>query len=259
MPSRLAVVAGSVVVLVATTGAPHVGASADDQARLDAAIAGFEQRMTNAGWTSQAPADDDDGASIDLDIDEMSEEDAAFAECFGELGVPVEGDLEELPGETARSESDDYAFVETSEASETTELFSFDFDGETISAFAVSVDESELATVERFVEVFGAKETADCLQSAFDSLMAGEIEGADVPVDFDVEVTTASDLGIGDQNARFELSLSGEVMGFSVDTVTQLVMSRVGSDLVAVAYVALGEAVSGIDPVEELQLLVDEL
>ena len=55
----------------------------------------------------------------------------------------------------------------------------------------------------------------------------------------DVEVATASDLGIGDQNARFELSLSGNVMGFSLDTSSQLVMARVGNDLVAVVHAVL--------------------
>ena len=260
MRSRIAIVAGSVALLAVTTGALPVGASADDQARLDAAIDAFGERMTDAGWTSEGSTDDDEPSDdVDVDVDEMSEEDAAFAECFDELGIPIEGDLEEFPGETARSESDEYSFDATPEVSETTELFAIDFEGETISAFAVTVDESGTDTVEQFVEVFGSEETSDCLRSAFESMMAGDIEDTDVPVDFDVEVTTASDLGIGDQSARFELSLAGEVMGFSLDTVSQLVMARVGSDLVAVAHVVLGGADSAIDPVEELRLLVDSL
>ena len=80
-------------------------------------------------------------------------------------------------------------------------MFSIDVEGETISAFAITVDESGTDTVEQFVEVFGSEETSECLRSAFESLMASDMEDTDVPVDFDVEVTTASDLGIGDRVA----------------------------------------------------------
>jgi hypothetical protein len=261
MRQRHVLLAGSIALLVVAVGAHPAVASADDEARLDAVIDAFEQRMVDAGWTGDGVEDDDDDSSDDLGdeaVEELSEEDEAMAACFGDLGIPIEGDLEEFPGETARSESDEFSYDPTSGAPVTTELFSFDFTGETISAFAVSVDETGLETLEQFVAVFGSEETGECLRREFEAQMTGGIT-TDVPAEMDVDVTTSSDLGIGDQSSQFDLALSGDVMGLSFDTTSQLLMSRVGNDLVAIAYVALGGAESGIDPVEELEQLADSL
>ena len=52
----------AVSVLIAAVCSPGLAgaAAADDQARLDEAIDGFNERMTAAGWVSEGPADDDD-------------------------------------------------------------------------------------------------------------------------------------------------------------------------------------------------------
>jgi hypothetical protein len=66
---------------------------------------------------------------------ETSAEDAAFAACFDELGIPLEGDLEEFP---ARSHATSRTTTRSLRTPSVQDVFSFDLEGETIGAFALA-------------------------------------------------------------------------------------------------------------------------
>ena len=58
----------ALIAAVCTPGLAIAGA-AGDQARLDEAIDGFNERMIEAGWVSEGPADDEDEDEDDADDD----------------------------------------------------------------------------------------------------------------------------------------------------------------------------------------------
>jgi hypothetical protein len=231
-------------------------ASADDQARLDAVIEAFNDRMTAAGWQSQGPPPDDGDADVADD-----ESDEALQECFGALLalVPEGGDADEFPGETASRESDEFIYVPPTEGAVTTDAFSLDFDEEeTVSAFAGSVDDANVSTLTQFVETFGSKETVDCIHRELEAQMEAESADADIPVEFEVDVTNQADLGIGDHSSSIRFSFSIVFM-VPISVYAEIAVAQVGNDVVGVAHAVTGEPQSDFDPVAELQLLADSL
>jgi hypothetical protein len=245
----------SSVLVVAVVAAPAVAASAagDDQARLDAAIDGFSERMVEAGWESQGPADDDD------DEEEVSSDDEIVAECFADLGFIFEDlDADELPGQIATSESDEFSYAPAGDEASTTDFLSFDITEETASAFAASVDDANVDTLTRYIDILGDKSTGDCLREAFEEEMAAEAQDSDIPVEFDVNVASEGDLGIGEHSAALGYELSGEFF-VPINLDVDVVLAQVGNDVVGVAHLISGEPESGFDPRAELQSIVDSL
>jgi hypothetical protein len=246
-----------------------VGAAAtEEQARLDAAMDAFEARMTEAGWTSQGDDDDllgddelDDELEDDLDdvdVDEAAEDDA-FAACVGELGAVFEDfdDDDEFPGELARSESAEMIYAPEG-APATTEAFSFDLTEQTVAAFAVTVDDASAPVVTELLEVFGSKETSECLKQGFEEDLLEDAEDSDIPAEFEFEVTNEGDLGIGEHSAAISYQLSMVFM-VPITVNVDMVLAQVGNDMVAVFHVISGEQQTEFDPRTELQAILDSL
>jgi hypothetical protein len=247
------VTAAAVVFAAAALGWPGIAASAaaDEQERLDAAMEAFNERMTAAGWESQGPPEDED--------EEFTAGDEAFTECLGELADLFENfDAEEFPGQIAASTSDEFTYAPDTDGPATTEEFSFDLTEETASAFGATVDDASAATITQYIEVMGAKKTGDCMLRAMEAEMEADTEDSDVPVEFDVNVSTESDLGIGDHSAVFGFELSTVfIVPITIDA--EVVFAQVGNDFVGIAHLVAGESTSGFDPRVELQSIVDSL
>lgn len=240
-------------------------ATASDQAALDAAIESFNERMTAAGWVSQGPGDGVLGSG-DGEDDESSESDEAMAACFGGLPDLIQGleDDEELPGEIARSESDEFAFMLATDTPETTEsLFSIP-DEEEAAAFALSVDGANAALLAQFLDVLGAKETSECVTNALEAEMAPDPESTDsmdIPMEFEVDASTRGDLGVGEHSAEMTFGFSIDFLGIPFIADGRLMFASTGNHLVGVMHFVTGaaEPASGFDPLAELEALVDAI
>jgi hypothetical protein len=158
----------------------------------------------------------------------------------------------------AASSSDELSDDPSADDASTTEAFSLDLTGETVAAFAASVDDANIATVTEFIEVIGAKETGDCMRAAFEAEMALEPDDSEVPVEFEISVTNEGDLGIGDRSAALGYELTA-VFIMPIEIELDVVFSQVGSDVVGLVHTVSGEPTSGFDPVVELQAIVDSL
>jgi hypothetical protein len=258
MKSRRMATAMLATATVVCATASLARAASDDEARLDAAMEAFNERMTAAGWESEGPVDDDDDDD-DADAEAEGAGDEALRECFGEMPAIFEDlDADEFPGQTASSESEEFLWASPADATATTEAFSLDLTEETAGAFAATVDDANVATVTEFIEVFGAKETGDCIREGLEAEMAAESEDSEIAVEFDINVSNEGDLGIGEHSAA---------LGFEVSTVfmvpitlrADVVFAQVGNDIVGVAYTATGDPQSDFDARAELQLIVDSL
>jgi hypothetical protein len=228
-----------------------VRAAADDQQRLDAAMDAFDDRMTAAGWESQGPPPEDDD-------DAFGAGDEVVAECLDELAELFE-DLNdnEFPGQVAMSTSDEFSFV-PADAPATTAEFSLDVSGETTSAVSATVDDANVASVTQYIDVLGSKETGDCLRQAMEASMEAESEDSDIPFEFEFNVSTEGNLGIGDHSAALSYELSA-VFIVPISFAAEAVFAQSGNDFAAVVHVVEGEPQSGFDPRAELQTIVDSL
>jgi len=260
----LAAATGAILLLVA--GASPAAAQAattptGDQARLDAAIEAFEQRMTDAGWVGEPAEEGDDAAEGE---DDSALGDDELNACLGELAVIFENvDSEEFPGQTGMRESLEFTYLPEGAVPETTEEFSFDLEAEeTAAAIAVSVEDSGVELLDSFVDKIGAKETGDCMREAMEAEMAADATDEEMPVgDFSFEVENEADLGVGDRSARLTFDLAVELMGIELAFDVDMYLVRVGHDLVIVIHGTFGEVetMSGFDPLAELQTIVDSL
>src|SRR5688572_23784587 len=120
---------------LAASGA--VSASAEDQANAQAAIAGFNERLTEAGGESSGPPD-----TTPVDPEEFAAENPG-SECFGPfaMGLDPGGHVE---GETARADSDHFSLPGDEGTDE-------------IDAGVVVVDEDHEETLHEFVETLGSE------------------------------------------------------------------------------------------------------
>ena len=259
------IVAGTAMaVIVSASASPafaQAPSQAGDQARLDAVIDSFEQRMTDAGWVG-APAEDDDADESDTDAESDAIGDDEFNQCFGELAAVLEDvDGEEFPGQTAMRESLEFTYVPDGAVPQTTEEF-FDLgDEETVAAFAASVDDTGTALLDQLVDAMGAKETGDCMREAMEADMASSSADEDVPAEFEFAVANEADLGVGERSARVQFGLDMNFMGMAMVFDFSMYMARVDRDLVMLMHGTFGtpEELSGFDPLAELQTLVDAL
>jgi hypothetical protein len=234
-------------------------AASEDEARLDAAMEAFNERMTIAGWESQGPVDDEDDDDEDDDVDAEAEGDEAFVECLGELPAIFENlDADTFPGQAASSESEEFLWTPPSEATATTEELSFDLAEETAAAFAATVDDANVPTVTEFIEAFGAKDTGDCIREGLEAEMSAESEDSEIPVEFDVNVSNEGNLGIGDHSAALSFEVSTVFM-VPITLRADVVFAQVGNDIAGVSYTVTGDPQSDFDARAELQMIVDSL
>ena len=270
LPSKLmrrhvkSVFAGAACTVLLAAGVLPAVASADDQARVDAAIDAFEQRVTDAGWIGDPSADDEPDDTFDDEFEDDSDtSDDPFNECFGELsGLFEDAENAEFPGQTALRESREFTYAPEGAAPETTEEFSFELEAEeTIAAFAISVDESGADLLDSFVDTIGAKETGDCMREAMEGEMATSSSDEELVSELEFAVENEADIGIGDRSARVSFDMSATLMGIAFDLDFNMYLARVDRDLAMVVHGTVGdvETMSGLDPLAELQTVVDSL
>jgi hypothetical protein len=213
---------------------------AEDQAAADDAVAVFNERLTDAGWTSTGPPEVQDSSDF---------EGGGFGDCFGGFDLYLENTELRVDGETARAYSDQFTF--TGEGPETTEAIA---DFANAAALVITVDESSVEALDTFVAQLGSSETTECLSALpeFEEVAEGDMT-------VDVEWATESELGVGESSARFTASIdtSGAAGDFSFDLSYDV--ARVDRSLVLVLYGSSGASPVELDTAAELDAMVDAL
>jgi hypothetical protein len=223
-----------------------VSASADDQATADAAIAGFNERLTEAGGESSGPPD-----TTPIDPEEYAAENPG-SECFGEFatGLDPGGQVE---GETARADGDHFSLPGDDGTDE-------------VDASVVVVDEDHADIVRDFVDEIGSEDVATCLEEAFGALLESEAASAEEGSDETlpeysgtIEVDAESDIGVGDASAHVRIGTEITYGDESYTSNVDLYVAVSGRSLAGVTVVTVAEPATDFDPVAELEALVDSL
>jgi hypothetical protein len=238
--SRLLAVAVTPLAVGSSWFAGTATADPDDQAAAEAAVAVFNQRLTDAGWTSTGPI----AASEPIEPGE-----GEFGDCLGGFEVYFDNTELQIDDATARAFSDQF-FLMPSDPDSTDSM------GESGNAGAVvlTVADSAVGILDAFVARLGAEETAACIaeQPAYQSLSE---EDSTV----DSTITNESDLSVGDTSARLDVRLVSNYEGSELSFFATFVVARVDSSLVLVAIGGSGRAEVDVDPVAELAAMVDAL
>jgi hypothetical protein len=245
---RLPTIAAAALLAGAGLATAHTAtASADDQAAADAAIAAFNERMLGAGGVSDGPQDTEE-----IDPEEYEAENPG-SECFGEFatGLDAGGRLE---GETGRAFSDYFSFAAPEDSDQS--------GSDQVSAGIITVDEEHRGAIHDFVEVVGSGDVAACIEEAFTAMLVEEAAAAGTAAPEDpgsVEADAESDLGIGDASARIGITLSYNFEDVPYVFTIQAWVAAVDRTLVQISLSSDEEQVSDIDPVAELEALVDSI
>jgi hypothetical protein len=198
--------------------------SIDDQVEAEGAISVFNDRLTEAGWVSSGPP-------------ERAEprEDDPFSDCLSFAYVVFANTAQHLEGETARAVSDEFRSGDLDPDS-TDPVPDYGY----IAAGAFTVTRSSVEVLDDIITRLGATESATCLTEP------GNAQGD--------TATTTNDIGVGDSSARLDVSYS---VG-DLDQVTEsLLAARVDRSLVTMVVFTGGEFELDLDPVAELNAIVE--
>jgi hypothetical protein len=219
--------------VISLAGVARPATAADDQERIDAALASSSLRLLQAGFWSVGPGEQDGGF---------------VSTCLGGLDAP--GRLDQLPGEVARDVSNVYLFQPDAERSP--EI------GELLTVALITVDESSRDALDWFVLLLGSPETAECRHDEF--MRARDDDPGSADVDVQVSVQPLADLGIGDASARVYMGILFSRGGAEQAVRYTFLVSRVDRTLVVVRSARFGNGpVSGIQPQAELAAIVRSL
>ena len=212
-------------------GALPTTVDADDQAAADAAVALFNDRLTQAEWTSTGPF-------TESEPDETEE--TEFGTCLNGFELYLDYTDVRLDGETARAFSHNFEFA-SREPTPTDTVGDYGYAG----AVVITTDESAVATLDTFVAQLGDPDTVGCMmdQPAFDEIT-------------DVAITNQADVGVGDASARLDLAASMSYEGGELTTAATFAAARVDRSLVVVVAGGSGTAASALDPIAELAAMV---
>jgi hypothetical protein len=204
----------------------------DDQAAADAAVAVFNDRLADAGWTSQGPLTHS-GASA-------AGEESVFGPCVGGFDQYLDYPDRHFDGETARASSDDFerAGDDPTEAGNA-------------GAVVLTATETAVGVLDTFVERLGAPDTAACIAQLESFASTSEDEWS-----VETTVTNDADLGVGDASARLDIHVAMALEGSELTSAATFAAARVDRSLVVVAIGGSGPAVLGLDPVTELAAIV---
>ncbi len=252
---RLPVAIALAAITTAGFGTLTVATAANDQATADSAIAAFNDRMIAAGWVSEGPTEPED----------ESANDELFAGCerrFAAVNSVFTGDFE---GETAQAYSDSFVYVPEGSQPATTDLFDLSMDEEFAAALVASVDDDHRDELSLLVDMIGSPELVECVEQAFAEDMAPDssIASAELPVVERSEYTieNEADLGVGDASASLRIAFASEIMGEPFQYDITMYFAQVDRTLVGVltGYTGSVKPASGLDPLEELALLVEDV
>lgn len=243
------------------------------EARVAAAIEGFEERATELGFVDTGSSDgsttdtstaatgdtgDTGDTSSDTATDDtVSDEDELFAACDGEaIFAGIEDDF---PGSIAQQASNNFEF-RTAETDSTE--FSFSDIPEGVFATAVVIDPDSIKKADEIIDWFGLPETAECLSDALDDTLnqpqdpdSSSPSGAEISS----EVTNTDDLGIADNSSSMAFDIEIDVLGAPLTVHTDFVIARGGDSIAVIGSTNNGDPQSGFDAAEELSNLIDDL
>lgn len=232
------------------------------EARVAAAIEGFEERATELGFVDTGSSDGSTTAATDdtgdtATDDTVSDEDELFAACDGEaIFAGIEDDF---PGSIAQQASNNFEF-RTAETDSTE--FSFSDMPEGVLATAVVIDPESIEKADEIIDWFGLPETAECLSDALDDTLnqpqdpdSSSPSGAEISS----EVTNTDDLGIADNSSSMAFDIEIDVLGAPLTVHTDFVIARGGDSIAVIGSTNNGDPQSGFDAAEELSNLIDDL
>ena len=209
--------------------------SADDQELADQVIALFEDTVEGDGFTETTDTEEDN------EIEFASEECQQFAEA-------LPGDDEDLPGETASTESGEFEHGDITAG----ELM------ESVQAQTGFVEEpSQLDVV---FDAFRDDRFEDCIEEGFLASLeqSAEEDGTDLePGDISVEATEGT--GLGDESAGLEVEGSLSSQGFSFNYTLSMEAVRVGRSATLLMLVTIGDGEPTADLDALMGTMVDEI
>jgi hypothetical protein len=207
----------------------------DDQAAADAAVAVFNERLTDAGWTSHGP--------LMQSAPSQGADQSLFGTCLGGFEQYLDYTDRHFDGETARAVSDDFELV-TGDPDESG----------TAAAVVLTATDAGVGILDSFVERLGAPETVACV-----SQLTSFAPTSDAQSSLAATVTTDSDVGVGDSSARLDIRVAMTYQGNELTSSATFAASRLDRSLVVVAVGRSGAAGLGLDPVAELAAIVATL
>ncbi len=211
------------------------GAStANDQETADEAIAAVEQSLRDDGFSATTDEDEDDDLTFE------SEECREFDEAFP-------GDDEDLPGETASAESDDFERGELAPAGGVQE---------TVGAIVGLVEDAD--ALDPVLELLDDERLGGCLEEAFrigiEAAAADDQTGVEVG---DVEIEQLEPEGQGDAGGGVQLTGEFTASGFTFPFSFAFEFVRVDRALVGIVTSDVGSDQPTADRAALLEVLVD--
>jgi hypothetical protein len=204
---------------------------AEDQEIADAAIVAFESVLEGNGFTRSEDDDDDDDEPT-FESEECRELEAAF------------GDEDELPGEVASAESDDFERDDFAQ----TGVFEF-----ATASVGFVEDEEQLREILELMD----EDFAECFNELLEKEIAGDPdEGVEIG---DVRTDGIETSGVGDEAAAFGIKGNFAVQGIGFAMSFELEFVREGRAALSVMTAQVGAGDSRADRAELLQVLIDEL
>jgi hypothetical protein len=236
--SRLLALGAAAPLAFSAIGGMSATVDPDDQAAADAAVAVFNERLTDAGWTSHGP--------LTQSAAPEEGDESAFGTCLGGFELYLDYTDRHFDGETARAFSDDFEFV--ADGAESVEAT-----GDTGYAGAVvlTAAESAVGVLDTFVEQLGAQGTAACISQLQSFASMSDDESS-----VETTVTNDGDLGVGESSARLDFSVAMTFEGNELTSSATFAAARVDRSLVVVAIGGSGSAGLSLDPVAELASIV---
>lgn len=259
------------IVIGAVLAATSVAAPAadDDQARADAAIDGFTARMVDLGFVIDDNDDrDDEDGDAPRDNDDTADDTADTADtaddCFVDAGLEYDDDQPLTPTDgdtTAEAESPELEFP--AEVALSTDPFeALGEVPETIGAMVSMFDAADVDAAGAVVDWLGSKEAARCFERQWAAEMFGEADPDDpatAAMTPELDVTSRRDIGVGDRSARIDMDVSMRVF-VTLEFRITMVIAQSGRSSATVMHVSGADGpTSGVDPVAELELLIDAL
>jgi hypothetical protein len=234
MLGRTLVALASAALLVAGCGDDDSGAStANDQETADEAIVALEQALRDDGFSAAG-----DGSEDDDDLTFESEECQEFDDAFP-------GDDQDLPGETATAESDDFERGE--------------LDGgvqETVQAIAGFVEKPD--DLDSVLALLNDERLGRCLEEAFRiGTEAAAAEDQATVETGDVEIEQLGAEGLGDTGGGVRLTGQFTSSGFTLPFSFAFQFVQVDRALVGVVTSGVGPGEPTADRAALLQVLVD--
>jgi hypothetical protein len=226
----------SAALLLVGCGDDDSGVStANDQAAADEAIAAVEQLLRDDGFSAASDQDEDD------DLVFESQECREFDEAF-----PVD-ENQDLPGETASAESDEFERGELAPAGGVEE---------TVQAFAGFVGEPD--ELDPVLELLNDERWGPCIEEAFRIGTEAAAAEDEATLEFGgFEVEQVGSEGLGDAGGGIQLTGQVTASGFTLPVSLALQVVRVDRALVGIVTTAVGPDEPTADRAALLQVLVD--